>query len=196
MTGVQTCALPISFPCTAGDVHGKGIDFTSTRKISATDYENLCKSGCKAEKDDVLLVKDGATTGRVGLMIDDYPCVLLSSVAMLRTNSQTKATFLMYLLESMIVQHQINVAMAGSAMPRITLTKINKFLGILLPLSEQQQIATYLDNKCSQIDSLIALKQTKIDELKSFKKSLIYEYVTGKKTVPEKIGRASCRERV
>ena len=51
------------------------------------------------------------------------------------------------------------------------------------PLSEQQAIASYLDEKTSQIDSLISLKQQKIDELKSYKKSIIYEYVTGKKRV-------------
>ncbi len=41
----------------------------------------------------------------------------------------------------------------------------------------------YLDNKCSQIDSLISIKQQKIEKLKEYKKSLIYEYVTGKKEV-------------
>ena len=51
------------------------------------------------------------------------------------------------------------------------------------PLTEQHQIATYLDEKCSDIDSLIAIKQQKIEELKDYKKSLIYEYVTGKKQV-------------
>ena len=50
-------------------------------------------------------------------------------------------------------------------------------------LSEQQQIASYLDTKCSDIDSLIAVKQQKIEELKEYKKSIIYEYVTGKKEV-------------
>jgi type I restriction enzyme S subunit len=51
------------------------------------------------------------------------------------------------------------------------------------PLSEQRQIASYLDSKCSEIDSLIAIKQQKITELKEYKKSVIYEYVTGKKEV-------------
>ena len=51
------------------------------------------------------------------------------------------------------------------------------------PLSEHHSIATYLDEKTSQIDSLIALKQQKIEELKDYKKSIIYEYVTGKKKV-------------
>ena len=54
---------------------------------------------------------------------------------------------------------------------------------ILPPLSEQREIADYLDRKCADIDALIALKQQKIEELKQYKKSLIYEYVTGKKQV-------------
>lgn len=45
---------------------------------------------------------------------------------------------------------------------------------------EQEQIASYLDTKCSEIDSLIAIKQQKIDTLKEYKKSLVYEAVTGK----------------
>lgn len=51
------------------------------------------------------------------------------------------------------------------------------------PISEQQQIADYLDKKCAEIDKLISVKQQKIDKLNEYKKSLIYEYVTGKKEV-------------
>lgn len=51
------------------------------------------------------------------------------------------------------------------------------------PLEEQQQIADYLDSKCSEIDTLIADKKRQLDILADYKKSLIYEYVTGKKEV-------------
>ena len=51
------------------------------------------------------------------------------------------------------------------------------------PIEEQQAISDYLDSKCSQIDKLIGLKQQKIEKLQQYKKSLIYEYVTGKKEV-------------
>lgn len=54
------------------------------------------------------------------------------------------------------------------------------------PLAEQQQIADYLDTKCSEIDTLIADKKRQLDILADYKKSLIYEYVTGKKEVPVK----------
>ena len=50
-------------------------------------------------------------------------------------------------------------------------------------LSEQQSIANYLDQKCKEIDELISVKKDKIEKLKAYKKSVIYEYVTGKKQV-------------
>lgn len=48
------------------------------------------------------------------------------------------------------------------------------------PIPDQQRIASYLDTKCSEIDSLIALKRQKIESLNAYKKSVIYEAVTGK----------------
>lgn len=48
---------------------------------------------------------------------------------------------------------------------------------------EQKQITDYLDKKCTKIDRLISIKQQKIEKLQEYKKSLIYEYVTGKKEV-------------
>lgn len=49
--------------------------------------------------------------------------------------------------------------------------------------NEQQAIVSYLDQKCTQIDKLISIKQKKIEKLQQYKKSLIYEYVTGKKEI-------------
>lgn len=49
------------------------------------------------------------------------------------------------------------------------------------PLSEQEAIAEYLDGKTAEIDELIVVKREKIAELKEYRKSLIFEYVTGKK---------------
>lgn len=54
---------------------------------------------------------------------------------------------------------------------------------LLPPMGEQKQIADYLDQKCSAIDSTIANKQALIEKLTAYKKSLIYEVVTGKKEV-------------
>lgn len=62
------------------------------------------------------------------------------------------------------------------------------FFSILFPVpprKEQQEIAVYLNKKIPQIDQLIIKKEKFVDELKSYKRSLIYEYVTGKKEVPK-----------
>ena len=59
-----------------------------------------------------------------------------------------------------------------------------KKLPVLLPLlEEQKEIAEYLDKKCSEIDNLIMKKEELLVDLESYKKSLIYEYVTGKKEI-------------
>ena len=54
------------------------------------------------------------------------------------------------------------------------------------PVEEQQEIVNYLDQKCSAIDELIIKKEQYLSEIENYKKSLIYEYVTGKKEVPQK----------
>ena len=52
------------------------------------------------------------------------------------------------------------------------------------PIEEQQEIAAFLDDKCSMIDSIISEKANLILQLQEYKKSIIFEYVTGKKEVP------------
>jgi len=59
-----------------------------------------------------------------------------------------------------------------------------KAIKVLVPSpEEQEEIVKYLDEKCSEIDVLIEKKQQFLTELANYKKSLIYEYVTGKKEV-------------
>jgi len=75
-------------------------------------------------------------------------------------------------------QYSLAAAQPGLAVERIKLLPIP-----IIPLSEQQSIANYLDQKCSEIDELISIKQQKIEKLKDYKKSLIFECVTGKRKV-------------
>lgn len=71
----------------------------------------------------------------------------------------------------------------GISYPAINAKDLTDFAICHPSYEEQQVIADYLDNKCAYIDDLIATKQLKIEELKEYKKSLIFEYVTGKKEV-------------
>ena len=79
------------------------------------------------------------------------------------------------------LQSTSNLIRDGQAM------RYSNFIQIIIPyppLDEQQQIADYLDSKCSEIDAIIADKKRQRGILAEYKKSLIYEYVTGKKEVP------------
>ena len=111
-----------------------------------------------------------------------------SEIFVLRSSDSYYNKYLFYYLQTSYIKNTGVSSMTGTGgLKRVNPTILNCSKILFPPFSEQQAIATYLDTKCSQIDSLIALKQTKIDELKAFKKSLIYEYVTGKKTVPETV---------
>lgn len=70
-----------------------------------------------------------------------------------------------------------------TTLPGMAQSSYNNMIIPVPSIEEQCSIASYLDTKCSEIDSLIALKLAKIEELKEYKKSVIYEYVTGKKEV-------------
>lgn len=79
------------------------------------------------------------------------------------------------------LQSTSNLIRDGQAM------RYSNFIQIIIPyppLDEQQQIADYLDSQCSEIDAIIADKKRQRGILADYKKSLIYEYVTGKKEVP------------
>ena len=67
---------------------------------------------------------------------------------------------------------------------RLQTSSFNNFQVPVPPKDEQDEIADYLDTQCSEIDTLIADKKRQLDILADYKKSLIYEYVTGKKEVP------------
>ena len=79
------------------------------------------------------------------------------------------------------IQSTTNLIRDGQAMRFANFVMVPLFI---IPLDEQQRIADYLNKKCSKIDSIIQKKQELLANLDTYKKSLIYEYVTGKKEVP------------
>lgn len=104
------------------------------------------------------------------------------------TNYNGNPKFLAYLFQSDTWRKQIRSKVSGIKVYSITQT-IMKNIDVIYPqeLDCQNKIVDFLDAKCADIDAAIAGKQKQLDVLKEYKKSLIYEYVTGKKEVP-------CRE--
>ena len=88
--------------------------------------------------------------------------------------------FLFYCAKTLI---NFDFYKSGSVLPSMTQTELNNIYITYPDIKTQKEIALFLDNKCAEIDTLISIKQKKIDDLNEYKKSLIYEYVTGKKEV-------------
>lgn len=92
--------------------------------------------------------------------------------------------FLLYFLQNAIFKDMAISAMCGTGGLKRLPSEFVKNYKLALPSSiEQQQIANYLDKKCAQIDKTIADKELMIEKLIEYKKSLIYECVTGKRKV-------------
>jgi type I restriction enzyme S subunit len=97
-----------------------------------------------------------------------------------RNFSNCDLDYLYYLLLSM----NLNQYSEASAQPGLAVVAIQN-ISIVAPLTvkEQTQIVDYLDKKCAEIDAIIAEKQKSIATMQDYKKSVIYEYTTGKKRV-------------
>lgn len=138
---------------------------------------------------DILFAKTGATIGKVGIMPENIKKANTTShVGKITVSEEVVPKFIFYVLSSFIGYKQFwDIALMKSTRPELSIDEI-KTLHVLLPKTkeEQQQIADYLDTKCYEIDILIADKKRQLDILADYKKSLIYEYVTGKKEVPVK----------
>lgn len=170
------------FYITVSNVFEDKIHFENAHKISIKDFNTLISNGCQPPIGSILLTKDG-TVGRTAV-VNDNNFVVLSSLAILSLKDKILAEYVKYVLDSDALQEPMKLLMAGSALRRITLNKIYTLKMIYAPsFHEQQSIANYLDQKCSEIDELISIKQQKIEKLKDYKKSLIFECVTGKRKV-------------
>lgn len=99
-------------------------------------------------------------------------------------SKNTYNKWMFYFLRNNIFKQRASSTMTGTGgLKRVSPKFVSDYPLAIPPLKEQQQIADYLDKKCAEIDDLIKLKEQKIEKLKEYKKSLIYEYVTGKKEV-------------
>lgn len=160
----------------SGDING-GIMIECKNKISEivlSQYSTL-----KIYKAPFIIVAMyGASVGNISISNIDG-CVNQACCVM--SDSRQCFSYLFYAIKA--AKDYLIYRAEGGGQPNISQDKIKNLWLPLPPLSEQQAIASYLDEKTSQIDSLIALKQEKITELKDYKKSIIYEYVTGKKKV-------------
>uniref|UniRef100_UPI0040290B8B restriction endonuclease subunit S n=1 Tax=Segatella hominis TaxID=2518605 RepID=UPI0040290B8B len=112
-----------------------------------------------------------------------FPMLLGKSAGYITLLPSINRRYVRYYLSSTPAQIIMTLSLNGTTIPNLSLNTLYNFPTILPPASEQAEIADYLDAKCAEIDKLIAKKEQLVKELESYKKSLIYEVVTGKREV-------------
>lgn len=159
------------------------IQFDNCLKTSASSFKQLVKNGCRPHMYDVLISKDG-TVGKTTVIDYEKDFVVASSLVIIRPRlNLINPFYLEYNLQSHFVQEILQISMKGAGLKRVSVGK-NAMLPIVLPpLEEQQEIVAWLDKYLPKYDSLIAEKESLINDLEAYKKSLIYEVVTGKRRV-------------
>lgn len=152
-----------------------------------TDNENFVAeefyrsmNGGQLRTEDVLLVKDGATIGKSAI-VDEIPhgkAAVNSHVYILRGKKFCSNRFLYYLIDSEIVQEQIQVSITGSAQEGLS-RKFTKFVDVPVPSQkEQKSIVEFLDRETQSIGNLIEKKTELIDLLREREEALINKVTT------------------
>lgn len=161
------------------------LDFNNCLQITEEQYKYFVKTGCKPQKNDVLISKDG-TIGKTTVIDSDEDFVIASSLVIIRPNiEKIDPYYLKYSLMSEFVQEQLKSLLAGSALKRVSVGKNANLKFIYTKkIEEQKALVAFLDMKCVEINKDIEDKKFQLEILEQYKKSLIFEYVTGKKEVP------------
>lgn len=162
---------------TPGDFNGNYHLVKSKRTLSTKALESSVAVVVPANT--VMIICIGATAGKVGLA--DVECSFNQQITALLTNS-LNPKFLMYW---MIANTKfIRETALFTTLPILNNQTIGDYL-LLFPANEdeEKQIVDFLDEKCNKIDSTITARENVINKLSEYKKSLIYEVVTGKKEV-------------
>lgn len=160
------------------------IDFSLMRGYISAEYCDECDKRYKPQINDILLIKLGASTGQVAIVDTDRRFNIWVPLAAIRCDDSVVPKFIYYSFQSEYLLRQMELSWTYGTQQTLGVKTIEQLRFVLPIIDEQQEIAAYLDKKCAEIDALIVKKETFLTELESYKKSLIYEYVTGKKEVP------------
>ena len=137
-------------------------------------------SSGKVQQDDVLLVKDGATIGKVAIA-ESLPAsevAVNEHVFLLRFNKQNNPKFYFYFIQSSLAQDQIQLEVRGSAQPGLNSEFRNSVVAPQPPKATQGAIAVYLDRQTARLDRLIGAKERLLELLAEKRRALITHAVT------------------
>jgi len=152
------------------------LDLSNLEFINEEAHNKIYKR-CSIKFGDVLLTKDGASTGNICLNNLKEEFSLLSSVALIRGKAGVlKNEFIFQFFKEESGQKSLIGQMSGNAIPRITLTKINNTF-IKVPSFKEQEVIV---QKLKPQDALINEEKIKITKLQSLKTGLMQDLLSGK----------------
>ena len=168
---------------TAKNIKDFGIDLKNITYVSKAVHDEIY-SRCNPNKGDVLLIKDGATTGVVTVNNIEEPFSMLSSVALLKLTHGIFAWYLVYVLRSDLFYKNIRSQMKGTGITRITLKQIVPLVIPLPPHAEQKRIVAKIEELLPLVDRYEQV-WTKLEDFnrrfpEDMKKSILQQAIQGK----------------
>lgn len=152
-------------------------------RLDASEYKKRTRR-LTLDKDDIVYGREGERWGLACIVPESNKYCLGQRIMQFRCNTKfLYPKYAMYALNSEPVYLQGVADTIGSTSPHVNISTVCNYLLPVPALTEQKEIANYLDAKCAEIDRLIVKKEQLVKELESYKKSLIYEVVTGKREV-------------
>lgn len=172
-----------------GQIHAKDATGTSIKdrhiRYVSEDYLSTSPSSLAKQGDIIVADTSEDLEGAGNATFVDRPTIFAGyHTILLKNNGKADGKYISYLMKTDQWRKQIRTAIWAVKVYSISQTVLRRTSVLLPPLSEQQQIANYLDQKTTQIDDLKQALKLKLDALANYKKTLIFDYVTGKKEVP------------
>lgn len=141
---------------------------------------NEIYSRCNPEYGDLLLIKDGATTGVCTINTLEEEFSMLSSVALIKNFSNINSKFILNFLKSSVLNTLIRRDMKGVGITRITLTQLKSFIFPTCSLLEQIEIVKEIEKHTSIINKLETVVQKSVKESKRLRQSILKQAFEGK----------------
>lgn len=160
------------------NINDNKLNLSKRTYISQKKYD---KSTTKIQRGDLLFTKT-ASVGKCVIYDSDEPAMPNPQLVVLK-NIKCLPKFLYYSMVSDVMQAPTKMYVYGSVIPTISQLNLGRIKIPVPSPEEQQQIADYLDEKCKNIDNRVQKRKQQLEWLKEYKKSLIFDYVTGKKRV-------------
>jgi len=155
---------------------------SSNNMVYINESSNHILSKSQVHTDDILIVRDGSI-GTSCVVPAEYDGANVVSMVIVTPSISCDSRFTCYSLNSDVGKTQFTLTKIGSALTHTSVSAVSDIIVAVPSCTEQKEISDYLDTKCAEIDKLIAKKEQLVKELESYKKSLIYEVVTGKREV-------------